>query len=297
MKLLTILEISREIVMSRLTIAIATAAAAIALGAIQSASAADLPRKAPPMAVAAPVGWTGWYGGVNIGGGATDGRFTNAPAGCFLTSVTCGLGPAVNLNRTVIGDLDGGFFTGGVQAGYNWQFNQWLLGLEADINAVSRHSGRTDVLAVTPPLVGTITTSTTANLEWLGTFRGRIGWLYQPSLLLYATGGLAYGGTRSAAAVSFSATADTYAGAISSTRTGWTAGAGAEWLVANGWSVKVEYLYVDLGSTSFTDACTNLPVCGSPPQVAPGAAYSTRVDFRDHIGRIGLNYHFSPTLR
>jgi outer membrane immunogenic protein len=271
-------------------------AALLALS-IGAAAAADMPVKARPLAAPLPM-WTGFYGGFNAGGGFRDGSYTNAPAGCFLTSVTCGGGPANNPLRTFSRDLNGAFITGGLQGGYNWQVNQWVLGFEADINGASRGgTGGSGFLTLAPPLVGNMINVSNASTRWFGTARARVGWLYQPTLLLYATGGLAFGDARAEGNVSFTSTADVYHGTYSSTRAGWTAGAGAEWMLATNWSLKLEYLYVDLGSTTFTDACSNPAICGSPPQVAPGAAYSTRVDFRDHIARLGFNYHLSPTLR
>jgi outer membrane immunogenic protein len=62
-------------------------------------------------------------------------------------------------------------------------------------------------------------------------------------------------------------------------------------MIAPKWSIKAEYLYVDLGKVSYTQACTNLPVCGSPPQVSP-ASYQTDLRVRENIVRVGLNYHF-----
>jgi outer membrane immunogenic protein len=128
--------------------------------------------------------------------------------------------------------------------------------------------------------------------DWLATIRGRAGFTVTPSFLVYATGGLAIAHVQTAGAVAFTTTADTYAGGYDETRAGWTVGGGGEWMVAPNWSIKAEYLYVDLGKQTVNLACVNTGICGSPPQVAPGASYANDYRFREHIARVGLNYHF-----
>ena len=266
--------------------------AAIALLGVSTASAADLPVKAPPMAAPPVWNWTGFYIGGNVGGAWNDTRDDVFPTGCFLTSVTCGGGAVLNPLRSDSVRLNGSGVTAGGQAGYNWQRDRFVGGIEGDINYLGINDGSSINRPVALPLVGNFIHSETEKLEWFGTLRGRAGITVTPSFLLYGTGGLAFGGVKSASAVSFTTTADTYAGTLDDTRVGWTVGAGGEWMVAPKWSIKAEYLYVDLGKASYTQACTNLPVCGSPPQVAPGASYQTDLRVHENIVRIGLNYHF-----
>jgi outer membrane immunogenic protein len=264
-------------------------ASVILLGGLGSAMAADLPVKAPP--VVAPIwSWTGFYIGGNVGGAWNDTRDDVFPTGCFLT--TCGGGPPFNPIRSDSVRLSGSGFTGGAQAGYNWQRDKWVFGIEGDINynGVNDRSAINRPLAA--PLAGNFIHTETDNLQWFGTLRGRAGVTVTPSFLLYGTGGLAFGEVKSASAVSFTTTADTYAGTLDDTRVGWTAGVGGEWMIAPKWSIKAEYLYIDLGKASYTQACTNLAVCGSPPQVAPGATYQTDLRVHENILRVGLNYHF-----
>jgi outer membrane immunogenic protein len=273
--------------MGRLTsFAVATAAAAFAFGAIQTASAADLPVKAAP--VVAPVGWTGWYAGVNVGGVFGDSRDTLSPTGCFIDpAVLCG-GPLTNNPlRTDTGHLHDSGFTGGGQIGYNWQTSVWVYGLETDINYSSLNENDNLRRALVAPLGGLFTHSVNSRLDWFGTFRGRIGWTGVPSWLWYATGGLAYGHVNSSSAINFTAAGDTYAGSSSSTRVGWTAGVGAEWQFAPMWSGKIEYLYIDLDRFSYGDAC--IAACGG---FVPAPSYRTSLDVRDHVVRLGINYHF-----
>src|SRR6202012_1630662 len=99
------------------------AAAAMMIGSLGMALAADLPVKAPPMPVAAVYNWTGWYVGLNAGGAWNDTRDDVDPSGCFVTG-GC-VAPALNPLRSDSVGLHGAGFTGGGQAGYNWQRDRW----------------------------------------------------------------------------------------------------------------------------------------------------------------------------
>lgn len=242
--------------------------------------AADM---APPPPPAPVYSWAGWYAGGNLGLALNDSQATVEPSGCFLT--TCGGGPTDNPLRTFSNTLSNAAFTGGGQVGYNWQLNTIVAGLEADIN----YNGVNQNLAASPmlaaPLSENMAYSVSDRLDWFGTVRGRLGIAPFPAMLLYATGGFAYGQVSSSSAIAFSSTADTYAGSAVSTRIGWTAGAGAEWSFSPGWSIKGEYLYVDLGRISYADACiTNCAV---------GNSYQTDLAVRQQIFRAGLNYRFN----
>jgi outer membrane immunogenic protein len=141
--------------------------------------------------------------------------------------------------------------------------------------------------------------------------RGRAGWLATPNLLLFGTGGFAYGRVAESANYAlngsssqfpnFSASsgfsficaasgAPCFTGASSATRTGWTAGGGLEWLFAPHWSAKIEYQFIDLGSET-------LRITGMPCAAACGfatAPSSFNVAFHDrfNVVRLSLNYHF-----
>jgi outer membrane immunogenic protein len=136
---------------------------------------------------------------------------------------------------------------GGLQAGYNWQSGPWVFGVEGDIQA----TGAEDTFAPWK----------FAN-PWFGTVRGRVGYALN-NVLLYATGGLAFG----------ELTATTFGMSESQTNAGWTAGVGAEMGFAPNWSAKVEYLFVDLADSNF---------------VITGASNG----FRFGVVRAGVNYHF-----
>jgi outer membrane immunogenic protein len=107
--------------------------------------------------------------------------------------------------------------------------------------------------------------------------------LVKPQVLLYGTAGLAYG----EAALSFNTCAPgspCASAASSGTNIGWTAGAGLEWMFARNWTVKGEYLYVDLGSRAVTG---NTGLTAAPPRV-----FTASSDQREHIVRLGVNYSF-----
>jgi outer membrane immunogenic protein len=235
-----------------------------ALGAIGAAAAADLPAnmvtKAPP---AAPgLNWTGFYGGVNVGGSWGHQRVSlnDATTGTRLLSNSPGLNGVI----------------GGGQIGYNWQpFNRpWVFGVEADIQGSGQKSDGSFFVAglAAPGIVYQ------EGLDWFGTLRGRIGWAMgeRSNWLPYITGGLAYGqgtisgnGTAGGVPVAFNTT---------STYAGWVLGGGVEWAFWDRWSAKAEYLYVDFGRG---------PAIPLTPMLNINAGRMI-----DNIGRVGVNYHF-----
>jgi outer membrane immunogenic protein len=267
------------------TFIFSAAVAVSAIVGIGTAYAADLaPRtytKAPPPMMAV-YDWTGFYIGGNIGyswGRSSDtSTLTNGPGTVLFTSAA-----SSNLNGVV----------GGGQVGYNWQMQSWVFGLEGDIqgtgekgtrNFVCPISGCTpglpnDLLVVLGPAVPI---ALSQKIDWFGTVRGRVGFLAAPTVLLYATGGLAYGGVNSsetlgAVPVGFSS---------SSTNVGYTVGAGVEGVISGNWTAKLEYLYVDLGRMSGS-FLTTIPALGGGFVTAN---YSSRIT--DNVLRVGLNYKF-----
>jgi outer membrane immunogenic protein len=227
--------------------------------------------------------WTGFYLGANAGVGINASSYKLTPAGAFLTDGF----PATNPQRTDSADLDGPAFTGGVQGGYNWQVERFVVGLETDFN----YNGvdQTDIVnrPLARPVVGNFVHNVSQKLDWFGTMRGRAGVTPLPEWLLYVTGGLAYGHVSSETRVLFSVGDDLYAGSRSTTRVGWTIGAGSEVAIASAWSIKLEYLYVDLGTFGYHDTCVNCAALGFDP-----LAYKTDISTREHIVRIGVNYRF-----
>jgi outer membrane immunogenic protein len=167
----------------------------------------------------------------------------------------------------------------------------WLFGLETDIQG-SGEKGSINFVCVACANDGTnITSTVTQKLSWFGTARGRAGVLVTPSVLLYGTGGLAYGQLKTGGSIT-----GTNIGGVpvtvafpgtSSTRVGWTAGVGVEGKIAPNWTAKLEYLYMDLGSVSAGPIATTILV---PVRTAGGVSYSSR--FTDNILRAGINYQF-----
>jgi outer membrane immunogenic protein len=267
-----------------------------------AASAADLPRKAPAyMPPPVPVlSWTGWYAGLNAGAAWSNNKDIDIVSAGVFNPI--GFVPDI-MNQGAAGattSLSNGNkvgFIGGGQIGYNWQVTNWLWGVEADIQGIGQSSNgvtaTTSVLANNGlPIITTLDAS--KKLDWLGTARARLGFLATPTLLLYGTGGLAYGEVKSSVNISQShAVSDTFgstAASFSETRAGWTAGAGAEWLFAPHWSAKVEYLYYDLGDVSFNAGTLNAAFTNGFVRYAISPEVSTR--FNGSIARAGVNYHF-----
>jgi len=251
------------------------------------------PPPPPPMMMTGDL-WSGLYAGANLGLAFEGGNsYSLSPTGCFVSAVApCGGGVANNAFRTFGGTDNGSGFVAGLQLGYNWMLGpSFLLGVETDFEYDGASSNTTvRVPALSAPLVGSAAYEVNQSQDYLGTIRGRLGFLPTPSLLLYGTGGFAYGNPGSKTYLNFTATTDTYLGSSSGVKTGWTAGGGAEWMLAPQWTVRAEYLYVDLGSSSYTDGCTTAPVCAG---LVPAAAYHTSISNNEHVVRLAFNYHFN----
>uniref|UniRef100_UPI0025BC6AD0 outer membrane beta-barrel protein n=1 Tax=Bradyrhizobium sp. TaxID=376 RepID=UPI0025BC6AD0 len=241
-----------------------------------SASAADLPVYTKAPAVAAVYDWTGFYIGTNLGysfgRGTTNGNVTgtSTTAGVVTTLPTLPLSGRADVNG----------FIGGGQLGYNWQQGAWVFGLEGDIQ-FSNERGSGDVCTGACPAGFVFTRD--YKLDWFGTGRGRVGFLPAERILLYATGGLAYG--------SFTGSSSTLPldiGTWSHVNAGWTVGAGVESALGSNWSVKFEYLYMDLGSVGGSSATNTTTVV----RTTTALAYSFNTKFTDNIVRVGLNYKF-----
>jgi outer membrane immunogenic protein len=298
-------------------IALSFAALAVSAGA---ALAADLPsRKGPPILPPPPPPpplWTGFYVGLNAGGTWANSNTTTIASGTIFNNVAAlsvlgqSYGPAAALATSgVLSSGNGGGFIGGGQIGYNHQFyNNFLVGIEADIQGIAgssqtaRSAGLVDraLFAGAPFGVNFVSAATqvTRNIDYIGTVRGRLGWLATPTLLLYGTGGLAYGGVTSNVAIvggeapNTGSTDFATGGAFSDTRVGWTAGGGVEWLFWPNWSAKVEYLYYDLGTVTYS-AAPSVSVLTGTNTISFVNAHQVSTRFNGNIVRAGLNYHFN----
>ncbi|WJR76312.1 outer membrane beta-barrel protein [Bradyrhizobium sp. NP1] len=262
--------------------------------------------KAPVLAPTDP--WSGWYAGLNLG--YIDGSgSTGTSAGATSASTFPGNTAAMVASATQQLSTGQSGILGGAQIGYNRLISPtWLAGLEADIQGTSLHGsafGRSRVTTVGGFFNDTAVTSITTarSLDYIGTIRGRLGGLVTPNLLLYATGGLAYGNVKSNTNISQgfatffppSPAANLSAGSFSATRAGYTVGAGGEWMWDPKWSAKLEYLYYDLGSANYG---TGISAFDAGAQLSNGfgidsIAMSSRVRFNGNIVRAGVNYHLN----
>ena len=239
--------------------------------------------------------WDGFYIGLN--GGYSWGK-SRTSVSYFNTATGLGIVPPVGSITDASFNLNGGVFGG--QIGYNWQSSNWVFGLEADAQWTGQKGGANFLCAATAPIPGACLPGSTflplgtvgaglsvdQRLEWFGTVRGRLGVLITPSVLLYGTGGLAFGSVKTdllLASVTPAGVAVAAASSASSTHAGWTVGAGIEAHLGGNWTGKAEYLYIDLGTFSSTVAL---------PAAVIGANISSRIT--DNIFRVGLNYHFTP---
>jgi outer membrane immunogenic protein len=187
--------------------------AGILLAVTSAAKAADLPGSttySAPSAVYGAYNWMGPYMGVNLGyeWGSISNNGTK-PSG----------------------------IAGGVQAGYNWQSGQLVIGGETDLQI----SGADDVLAPWK-----------FSNPWFGTLRARAGYAAN-NMLFYGTAGLAYGTVR----------AELLGLSESKSSIGWTIGAGMEVGLTPNWSAKVEYLYIGLASRTYSVTGTSNAFSGN----------------------------------
>jgi opacity protein-like surface antigen len=311
--------------------------------------------------------WTGFYVGLNAGYGrgvSSNATTVSLPVFDGIASAANTLDPARQLAGTGlvpgitalansgVANLRQSGFIGGGQVGYNYQWGpNVLLGVEADLQGTTiRGSGdyagtSQDSIAWKDPifpglapcsLVGCNFSRTAlgfghinAATNWLGTVRGRLGYGVTPTLLVFGTGGVAYGGIRASATHS-SISIGTLTGAndalfpqpfpysifngthvvpsipgaanYSGTRVGWTAGGGIEWMFMPNWSLKAEGLYYDLGSVALQSSSVNLlspltinlgGINVRSGQLLVANAPITRVRFGGVIARVGINYHFT----
>jgi high affinity Mn2+ porin len=221
------------------------------------AADASLPVKAPH--VQSVFDWTGLYVGAHAGyGRGSSNTVLTDPA----TTATTG-----NAFSGMIG---------GVQAGYNVQLpSGMLLGIEADFTFPNYLTSNSIVSSL-----ATARSDVTEQLDYVGTARGRVGYVAGP-WLTYATGGLAWAGERFLNTPAVGSDEKKL-----NTRLGWVVGGGVEYAFAPHWSLRLEYLYSQFGRADIA--------------FASGTQYTSSLDFQSL--RVGLNRkidwpgsgHFSP---
>jgi outer membrane immunogenic protein len=259
---------------------ILASASLLVLAAAQPAASADL--KAPVFVD--PWSWSGGYIGANMGyswgRSNTTMNVSNSTTGALLFPGDASL----QMNDVI----------GGGQIGANWQSGIWVVGVEADIQTTAERgrtttactAGACNTSGALPGAARIASATFEQRMTWFGTARGRLGYTPTQPILAYVTGGLAYGHLEELGSVTgFTATGGATTAAISGaqTKVGWTVGAGVEGRINAAWTVKLEYLYVDLGSVSTT---------ATLPANAPPLTTTFNSRFTDNIVRVGVNYKF-----
>ena len=208
------------------------AATALVAAFAQGAHAADLP--VSPFFRGSPVvigyNWQGYYVGANVGWSRASSNISWSPGGAFVDA-----GPIASAAKNT---LSSNGATGGIQTGYNWQWGNVVAGIEGDVAFL-----RNNVNLTTSPIPGALPTtalSELARLDWLITVRPRIGYAWD-NWLFYVTGGWALG--KAVWSDGLTASNGVIIGnTMSRELGGWTVGAGVEYGLVSGWSLKAEYL-------------------------------------------------------
>jgi outer membrane immunogenic protein len=249
------------------------------------AMAADMRVKAQPPVVA-PYSWSGFY----IGGtaGAAWGHFNTSsttifdPDGYFFVEDI----PVVDAAGRQRIKSSG--FTGGVEAGFNWQLGSLVFGLEADIQSF-KLGGSVNSGLVPYPSVLSFTLNANASTNWLATGRGRIG-IASNNWLFFATGGVAF--TELHANFLFT---DTFpvlkvSPPVSTAKIGGVIGGGVEVGLSQGWTVKAEYLFVSFGKAKVVGDASCTFSGGIPCDTAQRNVFTHTADLSANVVRVGLNY-------
>ncbi|HEX3496193.1 MAG TPA: outer membrane protein [Methylocella sp.] len=240
-----------------------------------AAFAADLPSRAPPPVYLPPppiFTWTGIYIGGQVGYAWFNGsnRFNGFDP--FFND-----GQGIFLNSSVGGTPNG--VIGGGHVGYDYQINQWVLGVEGTVDGTSLTN---TAVAVFPD--GSVLRAR-SNADIQGSIRGRLGIAWDRALI-YATGGVAFGGfntnvsfngTDFATGVPFFANAN-----VSSTRTGWTVGGGIDYAVTNNWSIFAEYRFTNFGNIRENNF----------GQLPAGFTFNERRQLQQNQVQAGFSYKF-----
>lgn len=287
--------------MRKIRARVACAFAAIAtLCAVTSAAAADLPSRAPaykaPLPVVAP-SWTGFYVGASIGGQWANSEWTTTCLTPTVPGNTCPLGGAGGVPIVFVtnnpANFDSASVRGGIYGGYNWQVSpRWVVGFDGD---VAQADNKKTIVGIpgtlTPAVLATTLDRSQVRATWDAGIRARVGYLIDPSLLVFVTGGASWLHLEGSAfcgspAAGIWCTIPADRGATwtnTSTRTGWSVGGGLEWMWSRNWMIRGEYRYADYGTFSSIFF----------PQVLPGPtsdSVAADIKMRTHTAIFGLAY-------
>lgn len=234
------------------TFLFATGSAALAADAVTYEVAPEAP-------LVAAFNWTGAYVGVHLGYGRADATVIDLDDYSFSS-----------FGDTEF-DFDADGFLGGVHAGYNWQAGSLVYGFEADVTASDINN------TVANSMIPGSDESFSTSIDWFGTARARLGYA-AGRFLPYVTGGVAFGDIESS--YDDDDVGQDHHAVASDVVWGWTAGAGIEYAVTDAWSLRTEYLFVDLEDNR-----------GSFETAIDG---TFRFDFDNdiHVLRIGSSYKF-----
>jgi outer membrane immunogenic protein len=264
-------------VMNKLIAAGATIAALIASPAL----AADMPVKVPYKAPL-PYSWTGCYVGFDFGAGYARVSDTWLPSTAFT--------PASFADITAVSNgtmRPGALLVGGV-VGCDYQAGLTVVGIVSDFDYSYMNPA---TVGVTTAVFGdAITQSFKSN--WLGTTRGRLGFSNGPynsfgNWIVYLTGGVAYANLQYTDIIFFPPSGTTNTAINTQTKVGWVAGFGTEFQTIGPWTMKFEFLYVDLGKTT-TTSFNNSPAFAA-------ATIQNSHYFTEYVAKFGFNYRFGPT--
>ena len=202
------------------------------------------------------------------------------------------------------------FFTGG-QVGYNRKvYKDYIVGLESDIQGFAKrnqsHYSSSNVNFAINGISQSISTNfiTSKDINFIGSFRGKLGYLVRSNVFIYGTGGLAYGSVSSKTIVQQNygvpdiqggvAPNWSSAGKYSNTRIGFSLGGALEWMFRTNLSAKIEYLYYNLGNVTYNSSnLIDVITVPHTPQNFFTNTMSSTTRFDGNVLRLGLNYHFA----
>ena len=206
--------------------------------------------------------WTGIYVGAQVG----------YAWGTSNINVTDGFGDFVSFHSSNSGVIGGG------HVGYNLQFNQFVVGLEGDVDGTSLSKS----ISGSPFIedLGSVPVTATAQVDIMGSIRGRVGYAWD-RVLIYATGGVEFAGIKGTIYGPFGGQVSS-----STTRVGWTLGGGLEYAITDNWSVRAEYRYAQFGHSSFAaDNAFTTPGLAALGVIASRTTNLNRVE-------VGVSYKF-----
>jgi len=259
---------------------ILSAASLVAVASTASFAGGPDAMSGPMPAAPAPAAmdWTGFYAGGNIGGAIGKSATSTVQSGTAATAAQQTVFNSVNANN-----FNASSAILGAQLGYNYEFQDFVFGLESNFDYMPQNTAATTSAVVTGTTAYTATNSIQTNYDY--TLRGRLGYSFaDDTLLVYGTGGLAladltYNQQGVGAGTSTGNAADTHS--LNNAMIGWTAGGGLEWRFVPNWSLQGQYLYENLGTEtqSYTGTTTT-------------TGYTQNASLTENLVTAAINYHF-----